>query len=138
MKTFAHHWFDEVWNKGNADAIDRLFAPDAIAHGLTNPTGGPVRGPASFKPFHRSFCRAFPDIHVEVADAVTEGDMIAARCRVKGTHLGDGLGVPPSGRHVDFTGMAFMRVRNGRIVEAWNNFDFETMRAQIETRQNKA
>src|SRR5690348_14764646 len=130
-KTLAHEWFEEVWNKSQIGAIDRLLADDAVAHGLFDDRGQELRGPAGFKPFFIQFTKAFPNIHVEVADTISEGDKIAARCIVTGTHRGDTLGVPGSNKQVRFTGVAILRIQEGQIVEAWNNFDFQTLSRQI-------
>jgi len=130
-KTLAHVWFDEVWNKSQIDAIDRLLADDAVAHGLLDEQGRELRGPAGFKPFFLQFTKAFPDIHVEVADTISEGDKIAARCIVTGTHKGDTLGTPASHKPIEFTGITILRVKDGKIVEAWNNFDFQGLSRQI-------
>jgi steroid delta-isomerase-like uncharacterized protein len=132
-KTLAHEWFEEVWNKCQITAIDRLLAEDGIAHGLTDDQGNELRGPAGFKPFFLQLTKAFPDMHVEVADTVSEGDKIAARCVVTGTHRGDSLGVPPTNQPVQFTGIAILRIKEGKIVEAWNNFDFQGLSKQIGT-----
>jgi len=129
--TIAHEWFEQVWNQGRVDAIDRLFAEDGVAHGLTDADGNELRGPAGYKPFFHAFREAFPDIQVIVEDTIVEGDKIAARCVVRGTHLGDSLGFAATRNRVEFTGMTFLRVRNGKIVEAWNNFDFATMNTQL-------
>jgi steroid delta-isomerase-like uncharacterized protein len=130
-KTLAHEWFDEVWNKCQINAIDRLPAQDAVAQGLFDDHGHELRGPAGFKRFFLQFTNALPDLDVEVADTISEGDKIAARCIVTGTHKGDTLGVPASHRPVEFTGIAIIRVKDGKIVEAWNNFDFQGLSKQI-------
>ncbi|MCA1615645.1 MAG: ester cyclase [Acidobacteria bacterium] len=130
-KALVRRWFEEVWNKGRAEAIDELFAADGTAHGLADAGGEPLRGPAGFKPFFQRFRDAFPDIEVTVEDVITEGDKVAARCSVRGAHRGDSLGFAASGRAVEFTGMTFARVRDGQIVEAWNNFDFMAMFQQL-------
>ncbi len=130
-QTLAHEWFEEVWNKGQIDAIDRLLAQDAIAHGLTDNQGHELRGPAGFKRFFLQFRRAFPDIHAEVADTICERDKIAARCIVTGTHGGDAFGVPATHKPIHFTGITILRINNGQIVEAWNNFDFQGLSRQI-------
>lgn len=126
-----HEWFDEVWNQGRVETIDRLLAEDAIVHGLADAGGEEIHGPEGFKPFYHRFRDAFPDIQIFVQDTVAEGDMIAARCEVRGTHLGDSLGMARTGRAVHFTGMVFVRVRDGKIAEAWNNFDFAVMTTQL-------
>ena len=132
-RTLAEEWFDEVWNKRQIEAIDRMFATDGVAHGLVDEKGNELRGPAGFKPFFLQLTKAFPDIHVEVADTICEGDKIAARCIVTGTHRGDSLGVAASNRRVQFSGITILKMKDGKIIEAWNNFDFQGLSAQIGT-----
>ena len=130
-KQLIQRWFEEVWNKGRADAIDEMIAEDCVIHGLGDATGQAVTGPAEFKTFHATFREAFPDITVSVEDIVSEGDKVSARCSVYGKHTGDSLGFKASQAPVEFTGMVIVRVRDGRIAEAWNNFDFMRMYKQI-------
>jgi len=130
-QTLAHEWFDELWNHHKIETIDRLLTPDVIAHGLVAEKGNELRGPAEFKKFFVQFTKAFPDIHVEVADTISEEDKIAARCIVTGTHRGDTLGVPPTNTPIRFTGIAILRIKDGRIAEAWNSFDFQGLSKQI-------
>ncbi len=130
-KTLVQRWFDEVWNKGRAEAIDEMFAPDGIAHGLAEDPSHPITGPRDFKPFHDKFRGAFPDMEILVEDMIAEGDKVAARCLVRGKHAGDHLGIAASNSAVDFSGIAILRIRDGKIVEAWNNFDFMSMNRQI-------
>ncbi len=127
----VRRWFEEVWNRGRAEAIDEMFAEEGIAHGLAGESGAELRGPADFRVFHRRFREAFPGIEVIVEDTVTEGDKVAARCTVRGRHEGDSLGFAATQQPVEFTGMTFARVRDGQIVEAWNNFDFMVMFQQL-------
>ena len=130
-KALVRRWFDEVWNKGRADAIDEMFAADGIAHGLSEDAENPLTGPAGFKPFHEIFRGAFPDVEVVVEDTIAEGDKVAARCSVRAKHSGDHLGVAASNAPVSFTGISIVRIKDGKIVEAWNNFDFMKMNRQI-------
>jgi ketosteroid isomerase-like protein len=51
-KALVQRWFNEVWNKGRADAIDELFADDGVAHGLSDDVSTPLTGPNGFRPFH--------------------------------------------------------------------------------------
>jgi steroid delta-isomerase-like uncharacterized protein len=130
-KALLRRWFDEVWNKGNAEAVDEMFAADGIAYGLSDDESNPIKGPTGFKPFHATFRGAFPDIEVIVEDMIAEGDKVVARCSVRGKHTGDHLGIAASNSPVLFTGIAIVRVRDGKFVEAWNNFDFLKMNRQI-------
>src|SRR5258705_13218740 len=83
-KALVQRWFEEVWNKGRAEAIEEMFAADGIAHGL----GDTVLDPGAYREFYTSFRGAFPDIVVTVEDMVAEGDKVAARCRVSAKHTG--------------------------------------------------
>lgn len=130
-RRLIHRWFEEVWNKGRADAIDELFAEDGIAHGLADETGAPLYGPAAFKEFHRKFRGAFPDIVVTVEDTVSEGDKVAARCSVRAVHAGDHLGFAATQKPMEITGISIVRIKDGKIVEGWNNFDFMSMFKQL-------
>jgi steroid delta-isomerase-like uncharacterized protein len=127
----VRRWFEELWNQGREDTIDRLLAPGAIVHGLPTPGGQPIRGGDAFKPFFRRFRAAFPDIQVTVERTVTEGDTAAAYCHVKGTHLGDALGTPATNHRVEFHGICIVRVAGNQLVEGWNCFDFLTCYQQI-------
>jgi predicted ester cyclase len=128
---FIRRWFEEVWNNKNEAAIDEMFAVDGIANGLADANGNPVRGPEGFKVLHRQFVSAYPDIRIVVEDTIVEGDKIAARCRVTGTHDGEGIGVAPSNNPIEFTGMTIVHVKDGKIVEAWNEFNFMKMYDQL-------
>jgi len=130
-KALLRRWFAEVWNQGPADAIDEMLDADGIVHGLSDDESTPLRGPQDFKPFHEVFRGAFPDIEVTVDEVIAEGDLVAARCSVRGRHSGDHLGVAATNAPVEFTGMVFARIRDGKIIEAWNNFDFLKMNRQI-------
>jgi predicted ester cyclase len=57
--------------------------------------------------------------------------MVTTRCSVRGKHLGDSLGFAATQVPVDFTGVAITRIKDGKIVEAWNNFDFMKMYKQL-------
>jgi steroid delta-isomerase-like uncharacterized protein len=124
-------WFEEVWNQGHEEVIDELFAADGIAHGLADEAGNALRGPQDFKPFFRKFRSAFPEIEIVVEDTVAEGDKVAASCLVRGKHQSDSLGFAATGQSTEFTGITIIRIEQGKIVEAWNNFDFMTMYKQL-------
>ena len=125
-----HRWFEEVWNKGRAEAIDEMFAEDGVAHGLGD-QGAKLIGPAGFKPFFETFRGAFPNIKVTIEDTVSEGDKVAARWVGRMTHQGDHLGFAATGRQAEITGMSIVRIRDGKIVEGWNNFDMMGLMQQL-------
>ena len=117
-ESVARQWFEQVWNAGSEQAIHALLAPDAKMHGLPTPDGTALVGPAAFVPFWQKFRAAFPDIHIEVARVVSEGDMVAVHCRVTGKHHGDELGIAATQNPIDMWGMGMARIKDGKIVEA--------------------
>lgn len=131
-KALIRRWFEEVWDKGRAEAIDEMFAEDCANHGLVDDAGNPtILGPASFKAFHQNFRSAFPNITVTVEDVLAEGDKIAARCIVRGSHTGSGLGFAATDKAVEIEGIVIARIKDGKFVETWNNFDFLKMYRQL-------
>lgn len=124
-------WFDGVWNRGDEDAIDRLLHDDGVIHGLPTPDGEPIRGPQNFRPFYQAFRTAFPGVVVEIQHVVSEGQKAVGYCRVKGSHRGSGLDIPATGRPVDFYGFAMCQVRDDKVIESWNCFDFLGMYRQL-------
>jgi steroid delta-isomerase-like uncharacterized protein len=118
-KKVVVRWFEEVWNKGRADAVDGMFTVDGLAHGL----GPTIRGPAEFKVFHAAFRDAMPDMRIEIQDLIEEGDQVAYRWTASATHTGSGLGFAATNRRAEFQGLGIVRIRNGQIVEGWNAFD---------------
>ena len=127
----TRQWFKEVWDEGKEDAIERLMAADAVVHGLTGPDGPPIVGPAAFKPVFHTFREALGDLEIAVERVVVDGELCAAFCRVKGRHVGRALGGDPTGRPVEFTGVTITRVRDGKLIEGWNVFDFLAMYQQM-------
>lgn len=124
-------WFQEVWNEGREEAIDRLLAPDAVIYGLGGPNGRPIHGPLAFKPFFEMMQRALGELEIRIERTVVEGDLCAAHCFVRARHVGPTLGGPATNQPVEFWGMCFARVRGGQIVEGWNCFDFLSMYQQL-------
>lgn len=119
-------WFQEIWNEGREDAIDRLADANFVAHGAPS-----LRSTADFKVLYRQFRQALSDINVTVEQAVTQGEYCAGYLRVRARHTGDGFGGAPTNRVVQFDGVVMALVRDGRIVEGWNCFDFLSMYQQI-------
>ena len=130
-KQLIHRWFEEVWNNGSAEAIEEMFDENGIAHGLSEDPANPITGPREFKPFHTLFREAFPNMMIVVEDVVAEGDRVAARCSVRAKHEGEFMGRAATQAPVEFTGITIVRIYNGKIVEAWNNFDFMKLHKQV-------
>jgi steroid delta-isomerase-like uncharacterized protein len=125
-KALAKDWFEQVWNQQNEAAISRLLHPQGKCHGFPDSDTALV-GPEAFKEVHRVFCRAFPDIHVAVEDVIAEGDRVAVRWSAAMTHHGDDLGFPATHKSGSLTGSSFVIVRDGQIIEAWNEMDLHAL-----------
>src|SRR5688500_8807572 len=91
-KQVVRRWFEEVWNKGRAEASDEMWDENGIAHGLAADPANPIKGPQNFRPFHDAFRQAFPNMVIDVEDMVAEGDKVAARCAVRAKHEGEFMG----------------------------------------------
>lgn len=130
-KKLIRRWFEEVWNNGRAEAIEEMFDENGIAHGLSDDPASPIRGPQEFRPFHTLFREAFPNMEIVVEDVVAEGDKVAARCSVRAKHEGEFMGRAATQAPVEFTGITIVRIDDGKIVEAWNNFDFMKLHRQV-------
>ena len=130
-KALIQRWFEEVWNQGNSKTIDELLDKDGVIHGLADASGQPVRGLQAFHEFHDQFRGAFSDLNVSVDDVVAEGDRVVARCSVRGKHTGESLGFAATNAPIQFEGIAIVRIKDGKIVEAWNQFDFLEMNKQL-------
>ncbi len=129
-KALVRRWFEEVWNQGRPEAVIELMSEEAVNHGLSE-DGQPLRGASGFLPFHTQFREAFPNIEVVVEETIAEGDLVAVRCSVRGKHEGDSLGFKATGTMTYFDGIAIARVKDGKFVESWNNFDFMKMYKQL-------
>jgi steroid delta-isomerase-like uncharacterized protein len=121
-KAVARRWFQEVWNEGREQVIDELLAPDVVAIGLGEGEAT-IHSPAEFKVFWRNLRSAIPDIKISIEDSVAEGDRVAVRLVIQGTHAGAGLGAPPSGKRIYVQGIVLIQVENGQIVQGWNSWD---------------
>jgi len=115
-------WFEEVWNQGREATIDELCAQHAVGHGQTA-DGTDILGPQHFKQFWHEFRAGFSAIHVEIHQTIEHGEMVVARWTLTANHSGSFMGMEPSGKRVTTTGMSMQRYADGRIVEAWDNWD---------------
>ncbi len=96
-----------------------IHDPSVIAEGL----GPKPLDLESLKEFYTGLWKAFPDLHMTIEDMVGEGDRVAWRLTVSGTHKSDFRGVPATGVEVKFAAQYIFRFRNEKIVERWTNFD---------------
>lgn len=123
-------WFDEVWNQGKLETIHELMAVDAVGIGQAGPEVA-IRGPREFQPFVEKLRAAVPDMKVIIEDGFESGDKAVVRWSATMTHRGDQLGVAATGKPVRITGMSIVRIRDGKIVAGWDNWDQLAMMQMI-------
>lgn len=122
-------WFDEVWNQGNAAAIDEMSHPHTKGSGQAE--HGRTIDMNEFKGLWRNIRTAFPDMHVEIEDIIEQDDKVAARWTATMTHEADFLGIPATHKTAKVTGISFQRMEGGKIVEGWDNWDQLGLLVQI-------
>src|SRR3954470_1528992 len=126
--------FDEVINKGNLDVAGELFAEDFIDHG----PGGDMHGVDTFKGLVAMWRDAVPDVHCEVQNVFSDGEMVGWLVRTTGTHTGDLMGISATGKRIDTLSANIGRLRDGRAVEHWSDQGMFQMLTQIGVLQQPA
>jgi predicted ester cyclase len=108
---------EELWNHaGELDAAEELFAAGQAE---------------AAKQEAADFRRGFPDVISTIEDLIAEEDKVVARWRSRATHRGDYMGIGPSGKEVQFTGISFYRIEEGKIAESWTVEDQLGLMRQI-------
>ena len=128
-KALVRRFYEDVWDRGNLDVADEVFAHDYVRHDL-RPTAAPP-GPEGQKKVAAAFREAFPDLRFNVELVLAEGDYVAARWTATGTHSGSWGELAPTGRSVQYTGVNIFRFENGRVAEIWNYRDDLGLREQL-------
>jgi predicted ester cyclase len=114
-------WCDEGWTKGNVDVADEIIHPNFKVHGA----GGQVIEPGieGLKALIRQWRTGFPDAVQRVEDIYAVGDKVTVRLTWEGTHLGEFMGVPATGKPVSVETIGIDRVVDGKVVEGWGQLD---------------
>ena len=120
--------FNEAFNAGDLDGAVTVFAPNAVIHNSGAPDPLNVEG---FKQFGGVFRTAFPDGKLTIQDLIVEGDRVVSRVTYRGTHTGDMMGIPPTGRPVMVSAILIDQFADGKIVESWRLFDQMGMMQQL-------
>lgn len=116
--------------KRNFDVIDEVFDPGYISHNFDAPEGEQP-GIEGAKRAFRAFASAFPDMQIVDEDMIAEGDKVVHRLRYRATHTGPFLGMQPTGKQVNVSGVDIYRFENGKIVEKWTERDRLSMIQQL-------
>jgi len=117
-KAHVRRGFEAV-NQKNLAVYDELLTPDVVFHNASTT----MQGLEAYKQFLSMYMTAFPDLQFTVEDMIAEGDTVVARFTTRGTHQGNLMGIPPTGKQMSGTGMFIDHIVNGKAVEQWFNTD---------------
>jgi len=115
-KAIVEGMIEELFNKKNVGALGDFFAEDMIDH---NPPPTTKPGLEGTKEMFHMFLNAFPDIHIEVEDLIAEEDTVVMRATTTGTHQGDFMGIPATGKKVSNGEVHLVKIAGGKFVEHW-------------------
>jgi steroid delta-isomerase-like uncharacterized protein len=128
-KAISRRADEELFDRGNLDVADELFAPNFVFHDPAS--GEDWHGPESVKRYATMMRAAFPDLHYAVEDQIAEGDKVVTRYTASGTHQGELMGVAPTGSRVEIRGISITRIKGGKIEEIWESYDALGMMQQL-------
>ncbi|MBN8583934.1 MAG: ester cyclase [Ignavibacteria bacterium] len=119
-----------VINMQQYDKFGEYITEDFIEH---SPFPGQQPGLNGLKDAFRMFFKAFPDLRIEVKDVIVSGDMkkAAVMIRLTGTNKGEWMGMPPSGKTIDITGLDWLLFKDEKASEHWGYWDSEAMMTQL-------
>lgn len=117
-KALIQAHYEATTNNFDPASIDEQVAEDFFDH-----AAGAQLGPEGVKWHIQGLKVVFPDLHVTIEDILAEGDKVAVRARWQGTHSADFRGIPASGKRIEFSGMVFWRITDGKIRERWAYVD---------------
>ena len=121
-------WYQELWDRWNLSKAEELFTSDYRLHLPGIP--GPMNREAA-KEVVKMFSGSFPDLQHTIDEMIAEGNTVAARWTVRGTHRGDFQGLAATGRSVMLSGTTVHHMKEGRIAETWLTFDSQELLQQL-------
>lgn len=127
-KALVRRFVDEVQSGGHIDLIDEICSPGFVNHSA--PPGVPPNC-EGVKHLTAMFRRAFPDSYFNVEDMMAEGEKVVTRKTFHGTHEGELMGIPPTGRRVSMGLIDIVRIADGRVTEHWSVGDNLGMMQQL-------
>jgi len=127
-KALARRIIEEIISRGNMSVADALVALDWVGHPV--PPGIPP-GREGLKLVVTMYRSAFPDMKTTIHDIIAEGDKVAVRMTNSGTHKGEFMGIPPTGKSISIGEITILRFAEGKIVEYWGQTDMMGMMQQL-------
>jgi predicted ester cyclase len=127
-KALVRRYVEQVLNEGNLDAIDDFVSPNYKRYFSATAAPAAIEGQRQRLSELRA---AFPDIHLAIDDLIAEGDRIAFRATLRGTHGGTFQGLAPTGKPVTAFAFDVIRIENGKFLEHWGGPDLLTLLQQL-------
>ena len=127
VKKSLERMFEEIINQGKLDVADELFAENFVDHGPM----GDIEGREAFKGLVAQWREAVPDVHCRVENVIVDGDRAAWLVRTTGTHTGDGLGFPATGKRFETVSANIGQFRDGLAAEHWSEQGIFPMLLQL-------
>ena len=124
VKEVLHGIYDAV-NSGNLALLEKFVAPGYVEHSEG------FRGVEPFRQQITAFRAAFPDLHMSIDDLLIDGDRFASRTTVTGTHAGDLMGIPATGKHISVEAVDMGRIQNGQAQERRGGLDMYSLLTQL-------
>jgi steroid delta-isomerase-like uncharacterized protein len=116
IKAVVRRNTEQVQGQGDFVLFEELFAEDFVDH---TPQPGTTADKAGVRVLYNRLREAFPDFHPEIHWQTVDNDIVTTYKIYHGTHLGDFLGISPTGKTIQFETVDAMRVRNGKITDHW-------------------
>ena len=126
-KAIERRFWEKIFNGRNVDLIDELFATNYVLHG----SGGQDLNAEGTKQMLSMYFNAFPDLHATIEDLFAAEDRVATRSIMRGTHRGEMMGIPPTGKQVTVMLVSIDRIVDGKFVESWHLSDQVGMMRQL-------
>ncbi len=123
----ARSLVNAIWNDGNLDAIDALYAANFVGHDPHNP----IQGIAGMKQWVEETRNTMPDFHINLHESIVEGDVGVTRWTASGTHRNEWRGIPATNKTFVVSGMTMSKFDGDKIVESWVNADNLGMLQQL-------
>jgi steroid delta-isomerase-like uncharacterized protein len=130
-KEIARRFREDLWNSGDLAIADEVVAADCLFHARVPLATDFVRGPDALRQLVLFYHLAFSEIRMSVDQVIAEGDQVAARWTGTGRHNGELLGLPAARQETITTGIDFLRIARGQIVEGWIAWDILSLIEQL-------
>lgn len=127
-KALVRRFLEEVVNRGDTSRLEEFFTANPVDH---TPFPGQPPGVEGIRQALNMIRAAFPDMRVTIEDMIAEGDRVVVRSTITGTHRGDFMGLPPTGKRVSVMAIDITRVEGGKQAEHWGLFDRAELMDQV-------